>query len=91
MCGPFVIAHSIDILTPPPGLQRSLALPDGATPRGFMRPQPNVLTKLLAMLIISLKLRLLKNIISKLLAKIKSVSVMLSDFSEISYKNDVRP
>ncbi len=35
MCGPFVIAHSIDILTPPPGLQRSLALPDGATPRGL--------------------------------------------------------
>ena len=64
MCGPFVIAHSIDILTPPPGLQRSLALPDGATPRGW-RLQPNVLTKLLAMLIISLKPRLLKNIISK--------------------------
>jgi hypothetical protein len=30
-----------------------------------MRPQPNVLTKLLAMLIISLKPRLLKNILSK--------------------------
>jgi hypothetical protein len=36
-------------------------------------------------------MRLLKKIISKLLAKIKLVSVMLSDFDEISYKNDVRP
>ena len=60
-------------------------------PLGFRRLQPNVLTNLLAMFIISLKLRLLKNIISKLLAKVKLVSVMLSGFSKISYNFNVRP